>query len=159
MKKDTTMIMGVVFFILFLTVLIIVIIGSNMLPSNPIQSFLLLSGYLIIGAFVLARHFDRTSRKILSEGHSFQPGISGLPRVVTFSKPRSAKRAHPRVNIYDFINDNRVRFRIGRWKKERRSVVEEPLQKALQKSRSRTCPKCGSRAADICACRYRSKFL
>jgi len=153
------MIMGLVFFILLLTMLMIVLMGSNMLHSNPVQSFLLLSCLFVIGAVVLAKHIGRTSRATMSGGHALQPRNSGLLLVVAHSKPRIAKRAHARVNVLDFINENRPRSWISKWRKERRSVVEEPLQKALQKARSRTCPKCGSRAADVCACRYRSKFL
>jgi len=155
LKKNSRTIAGLAFFVLFL---VFILLGSNMLHTNPTLSFLLLSCIFIIGAITLAQHIDRKSHANMFKGYAFSPGISRSPHV-TQSKPTALTRTHLHASIFNFLDENRVRCRISRWKNERRAVVEEPLQKALQKARFRTCPKCGSRAAGVCACRYRLRFL
>ena len=145
MQRNTRMAMGVVFFTLILIILFAVL---TIVYSNPIQSLLLLLCFAVVGVAVLARGISRPSSRIAADEHASRSRVSASPNVTPHSMLGAAKRAHP----------TKVRIRVERWENERRAVVEEPLEKALRRAHSHACPKCGSPAASICACRYRSRF-
>lgn len=145
MQRNTRMAMGVVFFTLILMVLFAVL---NSINSNPIQSLLLLLCFALVGVAALARGISSPRSTMTIDEHASRSRVSASPNVTPHSMLGAAKRAHP----------TKVRIRVERWENERRAVVEEPLEKALRRAHSHACPKCGSPAATICACRYRSRF-
>jgi hypothetical protein len=148
MQKNSKTMVGLIFFVLVLMLLTAALTATGMLSSNPIQSFLVLLCFGVIGVAVLARGIDDPSSRDLSEGHAPHTPIPMIPNVPGHSFRGTAKRAHP----------TKVRLRVERWESERRAAVEEPLRKALRRAHSHVCPRCGSSAGKICACRYHSRY-
>lgn len=147
MLKNSKIIAGLVSFALILVLSVAVLVVTDILFSNPIQSLFLLLCIGVAGVAVLARGVSRPSSRTPYGERAPQSLISVLPNVAAHLSSGPAKRAHP----------TKVRLRVERWENEKRAAVEEPLKKALQRARAHTCPMCGSRAANICACRYRPR--
>jgi|GEM_PF-4411327 len=139
MQKDSKTILGPLFLALILILLTGFLIATNILFSSLVPSLMLLLVCGGIGVVMLSWEITRPSSWKSSEGREMQSSIFTTANAIPHSASGVVKGPHP----------TKVRLRVERWEDER---------KRLGRLHSHACPRCGSHAGSICACRLRSRF-